>query len=296
MSYQVDTALVQQYRSNFDILSQQKGSRLRPYVRVESQQGEYQFFDRINATTAQLLLVRHADTPLISTPHDRRRCGLSDYVWADLIDEADLEKMLSDPASAYTQNAVYSFGRAQDQAIITAATAIAYSGKNGATAVPFPATQDIAVTYVESGPAVNSNLTIGKLRAARSLFGVNEAVEDGDSLVAVVSQAQIDSLLRTTEVTNADYNTVRALVAGNVDTFMGFKFVRTQLLTVAASIRECLFWNTRGMLLSIGTDTKVRVGERADKNYSNQVFVEMGVGSVRMEEVQVVRVYCDETV
>ena len=110
-----------------------------------------------------------------------------------------------------------------------------------------------------------------------------------------MSSSQIQSLLRTTEVTSADYNTVKALVAGTVDSFMGFKFVRTQLLTVTSCIRECAFYPRSGIVLAMAQDITTRVDERADKNYTTQVYVKGSFGASRMWEPKVLRVKCDET-
>jgi hypothetical protein len=296
MSFQVDTALVKSYHSNINILSQQRGSRLSQYVRRETQNSKDDFYDRIDATAAVKVTGRHQDTPLISTPHDRRKVSLEDYDWADLIDKKDRIRMLADPTSPYTINAVNAMGRAKDQAIIDAAFGTAYSGETGATSVTFPSTQDVAVSYTEGGaPAADSNLTIGKLRRAASIIKGNEAVEDGEMMVAAVAQSQIDSLLRTTEVTSADYNTVKALQAGTVDTFMGFKFVRTQLLPIDSNnVRSCIFFAAGGLLLATGLEISVDIGPRRDKRNSVQVYVTMGIGAARMEEKKVVRVKCDE--
>jgi len=296
MSFSVDTALVQAYKSNITLLSQQRGSRLRPYVRNEMQNAEFEYYDRLDSTAAVEVTTRHADTPLISSPHDRRRCGLRDFDWADLIDRKDKIKMLADPTAPYTQNAIFALGRAMDQVVIDAAFASVYTGKTGSTAVTW-ATEgnEVAVDYVETGVATNSNLTIAKLRKAKDYFGVNESQADGEPLIAVVSQSQLTSLLRTVEVTNADYNTVKALVSGSIDTFMGFKFVRTQLLTVTNSIRECIFFAQNGLLLATSMEVNVDVGPRRDKRNAIQVYVSGGFGAVRMEGKKVVRVKCDET-
>lgn len=298
MSFQIDTALVAAYKSNITLLSQQLGSRIRPWVRNETQNAEFEYYDRLDATAATEVTTRHADTPLISTPHDRRRVGLRNFDWADLIDRNDKIRMLADPTASYTQNAVAALGRAMDQVIIDAAFGNAYSGKAGGTTVAwssYSATNEIAVNYVESGVATNSNLTIAKLRKAKDILGKNEAIADGEPLVAVVSQSQITSLLRTTEVTNSDYNAVKALVSGEVDTFMGFKFVKTELLTVASSIRECIFYAKNGLLLASGSEVMVDVGVRRDKRNSVQVYVCGTFGASRMEEKKVLRVKCDET-
>jgi len=295
MSFQVGTALVNAYRSNIEIQFQQKGSRLRNTVSVETQNAEYEYYDRIGPTDAVEVLNRHSDTPLISTPHSRRRVAMSDYDWADMIDRKDRIRMLADPTSPYSQNAVFALGRKMDDVIIAATVGTAYTGKTGSTSVTFPAASEVAVDYVESGSAANSNLTIGKLRRVRYLLDSNEAVEDGEPIYGIVSASQIQSLLRTTEVTSADYNTVKALVAGEINTFMGITFVRTERLTVASSIRDCMFYPPSGMLMAVGSDIMVDVGPRRDKRNSVQVYVSASFGAVRMWEEKVIRVKCDET-
>lgn len=296
MSFQIDTALVQTYKSNIEVKFQQMGSKLRPHCRGETQNAEFDFYDRIGPTDAIEVTNRHADTPLVSTPHDRRRVALRDFDWADLIDKKDKLRMLADPQSAYVQNAVYALGRKMDDLIIEAATGTAYTGKTGSTTVTFPAAQEVAVNYVESGAAANSNLSIGKLRRVRTILGVAEADMDGEPLVAVVSPYQIQSLLRTTEVTSSDYNTIKALVAGEINSFMGFTFVRSNRLTVASNIRDTLFWAKQGMLLAVAQDIMVDIGPRRDKRNSIQIYVSASFGASRMWEEKVIRVKCDETV
>lgn len=296
MSFQIDTALVNAYRANIELKFQQMGSRLRSRVRNESQKAEFEFYDRIGPVDAIEVTNRHADTPLISTPHDRRRVGLRQFDWADLIDDFDKIRMLADPTSSYVTNAVMAMGRAQDDVIIASAFGTAYTGKSGATAVTFPAASEIAVNYVESGSAANSNLTIGKLRRARYLLDKAEAtIENEGDLTIVCDPSQVQSLLRTTEVTSADYNTVKALVAGQIDTFMGFKFVKSNRLTVASNIREVIIYERQGLLLSTGMEIKVDVGVRRDKRNSVQVYVCGAFGGTRMWEEKVLRAKCDET-
>lgn len=296
MSFQVDTAMVNAYRSNIEIQFQQKGSRLRPYVRNESQHAEFEFYDRIGPTDAVENTGRHQDTPLVSTEHSRRRVGLRDFDWADLVDKKDKLRMLADPTGPYTQNAVMSLGRKMDDIIIEAAFSNAYAGKTGSTVVPYDTAFEIAVDYVESGAAANSNLTIGKLRRARFLLDSNEAADEGETLVAAVTASQVQSLLRTTEVTNSDYNTIKALVAGEIDTFMGFKFVRLERLTKSGNIRSCLFFARGGICLATAQEVMVDVGPRRDKRNSTQIYVCGSFGATRMWEQKVLRVLCDETV
>ena len=296
MSFQVDAAYVNQYRNNVSMLVQQKGSRLRPFVRVEPQNSEFEFYDRIGATDAVEITGRHQDTPLVSTPHDRRRVSLRDYDWADLIDRQDKLKMLIDPTSAYAMNAVFAMGRKMDDAIIGAAFDTAYSGKTGQTSVSFPAGNQVAVNYVESGSAANGNLTIGKIRRAKEILDAYENDPD-EARIMTCTANSLHSLLRNIEITSQDYNVVKALVEGKVDTFMGFKFVRTQrLLTDGSGYRRHIAWVQSKLLLAVSQDPMVDVGPRRDKRNSMQVYVTMGIGATRMEEEGVVEIKVDETV
>ncbi len=297
MSFEIDVALVNAYRANIEIQFQQMISRFQPHVRNESQHAEYEFYDRIGPTAAVEVINRHSDTPLVSTPHDRRRVGLRAFDWADLIDNWDRIRMLADPTSPYVTNSVMSMNRAKDDVIIQAMFSNAYAGQTGTTTVAFPSSQVIAVNYVESGTAANSNLTIGKLRYARYLLDKAEATTDSEyDLCAVVDPSQIQSLLRTTEVTNSDYNTIKALVAGEIDTYMGFKFVKSNRLQLNSSgYRQPVFFERQGLLLATGEEIKVDVGPRRDKRNSVQVYVSGMFGATRMWEQKVIQILCDET-
>jgi hypothetical protein len=294
MSVQITTAFVQQYRANVEHLVQQKGSRLRALVRTETQNAEFDFYDRIGATEAQEVTGRHQDTPLINVPHDRRRVSLRDFDWADLIDRPDRIRMLIDPTSPYSQNAAYALGRKMDGVILDAAFATAYTGKTGTSTVTFPSSQQIAVDYVESGSAANSGMTIGKLRRAKQILDENEVDPTERRYIAMTAQ-QMTDLLRTTEVTSADYNTVRALVAGDLNTYMGFEFVRTELVrTNASNHRRCVAWAQSGLLLAVGQDIVTDIGPRRDKRNSTQVYVSASFGATRMEEEKLVEIICAE--
>lgn len=295
MPESISTAFVNNYKGQLELSFQQMGSRIRPYVTEVPQNGEYEYYDQLGTATANELTGRHADTPLNDITHSRRRLQAASYNWATLFDTADKLQLLIDPTQGYAQSAAMALGRKMDEIIISAATGTAYTGKTGSTSTTFPSGQQIAVDYVESGVAADSNLTIAKLRKARYLFDSNEAVMDGEPLVAVVSASQIQALLRTTEVTSSDYNAVKALVAGEIDTFLGFKFVRTQLLAKSGDDRTCLFFPKSAIKLGVAEDITVKIAERADKNHSIQVYVEGRFGAVRMWEEKVVSVACDET-
>ena len=295
MSDQITVNFVEQYKANVTLLTQQKGSRLRGTVSQMTFTGKTAFVEQFGATAAIRRTSRHGDSPLIATPSARRALSPADYEWGDLIDKADQIRLLIDPTSPYSLNAAMAMGRAIDDEIIRAASDdSSKTGVDGTDTTALPAGQSIAVDYVESGADTASNLTVAKLRRARDQFGIND-VDMDETLHLVVSQSQITALLRDDEVTSADFNTVRALVNGEINTYMGFQFHRTQRLAEeTGNIRVCIAYPASGIMLGIGQDITARITERADKSFSTYVYYMMTIGATRLEEVKVVEIRCDE--
>lgn len=287
MSTQITTAFVQQFSSNVQLLSQQMGSRLRGMVSEEAVVGEKAFFDQVGAAAAVKRTTRHGDTPLVETPHSRRMVTMDSYEWADLIDDADKVRMLIDPTSAYARTAAAAIGRAMDDAIIAAALGTAKTGKSGTTSTSFLSSNVIA------GSAVD--MTIEKLIKAKSLLDQSD-VDPSIPRYICVSPRQIEALLNTTAVTSSDFNTVKALVQGDIDTFMGFRFIVSNRLALdsGTNVRSCFAWAEDGIKLAVGKDVMARIEERADKSYATQVYYCATFGATRMEEEKVVKIDCDE--
>lgn len=287
MSFEVNTAFVQQYTTNVQLLLQQRGSKLRETVTMGSYTGKAaKAVEQIGSVTAQARTTRHADTPLISTPHDARWVFPTDYEWADMIDDQDKLRMLIDPTSPYAMNGAYALGRAMDSLIITAALGTSKTGENGSTNTAF-ATSTQQIAHGSAG------LTVAKLRTAKRKF-MEAEVDSSDPLYIAVTAQQIENLLGTTEVTSADYNSVKALVQGDVDTFMGFKFIQIELLPKASTTRSCIAWARSGLHLGMWNDITTRISERADKSYANQIYVKGTFGATRVEEKKVVEIQCTE--
>ena len=277
MSNQITTAMVEQYKSNVLMLAQQKGSKLRGTVRSEMVTGKNAYFERIGAVDMVDATSRHDDTPQIDTPHSRRRVSLTTSRFADLIDNADKVRTLIDPTSPYAMNAAWAAGRKMDAVIVAALAGNAYAGVAGATTVALPSAQKVA--------AASAGLTIAKLRSAREILLAADIDLDMGA-TCIINPAGLTDLLSATEITSSDYNTVKALVQGQVDTFLGFKFrVSTQVTALKAFV-----YAKNSVVLAIGSEPNVRISERADKNYATQVFVEMDIGATRVEDEGVVEI------
>lgn len=293
MSVQITTAMVEQYKGNVEHLVQQKGSRLRSAVSTETVVGKNAFFEQIGSTAAQLRTSRHADTPRMDTPHARRRVSLEDYDWADLIDSEDRVRLLIDPQGPYATAASNALGRAIDSAIVSAADGTAYTGVAGGTSTSYDSSNTVDV-QVGISPAADTGLNVGKLRAAKNVLDANEA--DDEDRYCIINAKQLQNLLAETEVTSSDFATVKALVSGQVDSFLGFQFIRTELIgTDSNSDHKVLFWQKAGMKLAMGAEPTIKISERADKNHATQVFASMTIGATRMQEELVGYIECDPT-
>ena len=281
MSSQVTTAFVEQYKSNVMDIVQQKGSRLRSAVMTDTVQGKKKFVEQVGTTNAQLRTSRHADSPLVNTPHLRRSLTLDAYEWGDLIDNADRVRLLIDPTDAYARNAAWAMGRAMDDVIITAMLGSAYTGVSGGTETVLPSGQKIA--------AGTTGFTLDKLIEAREILMTNEVSPDEELYVALNANHMSD-LLANTSVTSSDFASVKALVRGEINSYMGFNFIHSERLTGATADRKAIAWAKSGVQLGIGADIRASIAPRADKSFSTYVYYSMSLGATRLEEEKVVEI------
>ena len=283
-----------QFDSNWKHLVQQKNSRLKEYCTLDSIEGKEKSYNQLDATSMTQITDRSRETRITDQSMAKRWIRPLNYDCAKLVDEFD-EQFLGEvvlPTSPIIQSHAAAYARTCDKIIIDALGGTAFTGTTGTTATVLPAGQKIAANYVESGAVANSGLTIAKLRAAKFLFDSNE-VDEEEERILVVSAKQLQDLLRTTEVTSADYNTVRALVDGTLNTFMGFKFRRSQQLPLATDIRSCFAYVKSGIVLA-ERGLKTHMDIRNDLSHSLQIRSVASLAAVRMEEKKVVEIACDE--
>ncbi len=282
-----DTAFVKQYQDTIYLLAQQMDTRLRPYVMVDTNwTGEEKYYDQYASDTMVEIMSRYSDTPIQLPDHRRRRVTPRFFVSNTLEDPFDALQMLIDPKSAYMQAKQASMARQTDDIIIAAFGSTAFTGKTGGTSTALGASQQIV--------AGAAGMTKAKIIKARRLLDAAE-VEKSERYM-VHTAIQMDDLLNTTEVTSSDFNVIKALVEGDVKTWVGFMWIHSErLLTDNASARLCYAWQKKGMQLAVQKDPEGRVDERPDKNYAWQVYARLALGATRLEEARVVEIACVES-
>jgi hypothetical protein len=314
MSIEITEAFVNEFHSNVVHLSQQKGSKLQNKgIRLETQGGESDFFDRIGAVDAQLKVGRHSDTTYMNTPHSRRRVTTNPYFYSDIVDKEDKVKVLNSPESEYLIAALNALGRAKDDEIIAAALGSAWGGDRGQTEVVLPTSQKLAAH--DGSTTTGVGLNVDTLIRANFKFENAEVDAESKKYFAINSYAKM-SLLNQTEITSADYNSVKALVNGQINEFMGFEFVSTERLPrsssnitytvtngtvgagtgtiTAANSRRGFAWAEGGLLMSTAEEVVTKIDVLPTKHYSTQVYARMNIGATRMEEVKVLEVNWSE--
>lgn len=289
VSNQITTAFVRQYKSDVAHLLQTRGAMLRSYVTSDTYTGEGgRPVNQIGSVAAVRRTVRHADTPLVETPHAARWVEPNDYEIADLIESQDKLRMLFDPAGPYQQAQAMALGRALDSEIVGAFFATSKTGPQGGSTEAFDSTN----YQIAAG---GTGLTVAKLRTARRMLMAAKNRLDIDQPYIAITARQHDNLLNEPEVTSGDYNRTLVLVEGQVQRFMGFVFVHLEELGVDGSAaRRCPCWVKSGMHLGLWNDITTRISERDDKSYNTQVYSKGTFGATRLEQGKVIEILCTE--
>jgi hypothetical protein len=294
MAFEIPDHYSVSFTSNVELLLQQMDSRFSDCVGVGTYTGENaQVVKQFGEVEFQEKTSRLADTNFSEIEHRQRWVAPTDYDLALPVEREDEIRMLDSPTSAYVEAMTAAWNRKKDAVIMTGALGTAKTGKNGGTNTAFDTTNfSVAADFVLAGGAANSGLTIPKLTEAKRMLDAAECPESNRYFGH--GSTQLQDLLNTTQITSADYNTVKALVAGEVDTFMGFKFKRYEGFAVASSVRSCVAWHKSGLHLGMWNSLETKIGERPDKKYLTQVFMKGTIGGTRTNEEKVVRVLCYE--
>lgn len=291
MSQQITTAHVQSYGGNVIALYQQEDAKLQGKVKEEPMKAKAHFFDRIEPTAAVLKTVRHGATPIVDTPHSRRMVVMADYEWADLVDPQDELRILIDPKSQYAINAVKALKRAYDDVVIAAFDADAKGGETGADTIVF--TSEDAGDFDFSAAALN----LTDLVELKLALDNQDVPDEGRYIIMPPSGfaqllAEPGTSTNKPHVSNVDYNSVKALVNGTVNSLLGFEFIRSTRMpasTGTGTPKKCFAWHRDSMGVAVGMPIKTNVSIRDDLSYATQVYAAMTLGAVRLQGKGVAR-------
>lgn len=303
---QIPDHYVIQYETNWQMLLQQMDSRLKDRTKVVQANGAAVRFNQMDATSMAAVTSRNGATNNLDIALPARWAYPTPYDtsnWFDEFDNTFLGSVVL-PTSETMQAQAAAYGRTADSVLITALlgnatisntanTSAGFGLNNTTTTIALPNTQKVAVNYVGGGgtPA-NTGLTIAKLREAKRILDANET--PAEDRILVVSSKEIFDLLGTQEVTSNLYNSVRALMDGEVDSFLGFKVVRTELLPVTSGVRSCIAYQKQSAVLVDG-GRKTYMDILPQNRHSLQIRSTAVMGATRLLEKGVVEILADTT-
>ena len=151
-----------------------------------------------------------ADVTPMDIEHSRQTANMENWNAPEYTDIFDQAEVNFDEKQELARTIAKALSRREDQIILDAIGAITFS------ATPANLDEGLDLTIAAAG------LTVQQLREASTGL-TDRGVENSERFVAITAGA-LNSLLGETETTSSDFNTIKALVHGEINTFMGFTF------------------------------------------------------------------------
>ena len=278
MAQNVTTAFVDLFDSEVK-QAYQAESLLRGTMRTRSGvAGNTVKFPTIGKGVATLRVPQTDVTPLNVT-YGQVTATMEDYIAAEYSDIFQQSHINFDERSELVQVVSKSIARRMDQIMIDAL--------NAATG-----TSAVATTV---GPGGNTDMNIEKLRATAKALNEKNVPSEGRYLL--MHATQLDSLLGETEITSQDFASVKALVQGEINTFMGFNILtmgdRDEGGIPKPSTRTCFAWHKDSMGYAESMAQKTEVNYVPEKT-SFLVSSMFSAGSVSIDGEGIVKISCTE--
>lgn len=256
----------------------QAESVLRNTVRLRSGvEGSTHKFPKIGKGVAQVRVPQTDVTPM-NVDYSQATVTLSDYIAAEYSDIFNQAKINFDERSELVQVVSKSIGRRADQLIIDALDAASTS-----------------LTVATSVGGAASNLNIEKLLEAKKLMDAGNVPMEGRHIL--IHANNLSALLGETQVTSADYNSVKALVSGDVNSFLGFNFHvigdRDEGGLPLPSTRTCYAWHQGAVGYAEGMGIRTEINYIPEKT-SHLVASMFSAGAVGIDAEGIVEISCTE--
>ena len=234
-------------------------------------------FPKIGKGTATIRVPQTDVTPL-NVSYSQVTATMSDYIAAEYSDIFSQQKINFDERRELVQVVSGAIGRRMDQLVIDA---LSGSGTS------------LTVATTVGGAGTNMNLA--KLLEAKELLDTgNVPAQDRCMLIHASGLA---ALLDDTKIASSDYAAVKALVQGQLDTFLGFKFItigdRDEGGLPKPSTRTCFAFHKDAVGMGIGMNQKTEINYVAEKT-SFLVASMFSAGAVAIDDEGIVKISATE--
>ncbi|AUR93051.1 major capsid protein [Vibrio phage 1.182.O._10N.286.46.E1] len=293
MAYSVPEHHVLQFSDQVGLLSQQMESDFFGAVDVRDFFGENaEVIKQYGTTEFTDLTDPQGDTVFDSIDKNSRWCFPADKKNVLATTREDELRTIINTTNPLVMGQAAALARLYDAIIMAGAIGTNQTGKYDAlVSTPLPAEQII------NAAATGIAFSLAFVKEAKKKMDDANVPKMGRYIG--VSTDQMSRLMDDPEVTSSDYNTVKALVQGEINTYLGFTWIMSTSVPVTGDIESAVCWHQSGVCLGLwsrdGRRVFSRIDERKDKNYLTQVYSKVTLGATRTEEVKVVEIRSDKT-
>lgn len=218
-----------------------------------------------------------ADVVAMGVGHEFKTATLVNWNAPEFTDIFDAQDVNFDEKQELASTIAGALGRRCDQLVIDA--------------------MDASVPLTTAVAAGGTNLTIAKVNQAQ--VELRDQGVPNTELFAVIEAGGLGGLLADEKATSSDYQAVKALVSGEINSLVGFQFIILETraeggLTEAANVVDSWFFQRPSVGLAIGIDMKTEINYVPEKTswLSNGM---LKAGSVVRDEGGLVKVQYDKT-
>lgn len=293
-----------QYSRRLRASLQQTASRLRGRCRVRTGlRDKLVEISTMGKRTLSKSIDGKGDTPDNANKFDKR------WMYPEFYDDGyvhdtqfALTSQLADQVFSETQDAMLAAcERTIDERMVNALLGDVLVGAQGTDKLSLPASQIVAVNAQyeplgEGQTGIITGLTFDKIRLAKRRLMKDEAMKRGDSAFLLVSVDQLLRMLGDEKATNEQYVAVKALIDGDLKTFMGFEWVVTEALPYdeGAKERTCVAYVKDALEFGFWEESRSEISKRSDKKNCPQIYTKIALGGARAEDKGVVAIKCYE--
>lgn len=236
-------------------------------------------FPKLGKGVASVRIPQTDVTPMNLT-WTQATCTLTDYNAAEYSDIFNQAKVNFEERNELVQAVAAAIGRRQDQLVIDALDVPTYTSQ----------------TVDEDIGGTDSNVNVDKLREGKRIHDKLN-VPTGDRHILIHANG-LSALLGETEATSSDFASVKALVNGEINTFLGFLFHTIGDrdeggLPVSTADRTFWSWHKRAVGYAEGIGPKVEINYIPEKT-SWLVNALLSAGAVVIDSEGVVEYTADE--
>jgi hypothetical protein len=304
MALSVAHAIPEEFRreftTNIEHEIQDSHKKIANRVKIDPFTGKEKVYNSMEPRTFKRRTGRlQQSAPTEAELHARKMTKIPFYDQA-IFDKWDDEFLgqLALPDSETVQAMKMAYDRLIEEELCKAASATVYGGVEPyVTAIDMPSSQEVAVNYVPSGTAANSDLTPHKILKAVSIFKENGIDPLQEELILVMDPTAELALIEYVEASTNDVwaNMIAAWLEGKSSKLLGTTPVCSNFVQVASNTATCFLYSAKRGIYMTPEKFEVKMDALPTMQHALQISAYTTVGFMRRFEKGVVEIFCDRS-